>query len=55
MSKATKVIRITLEVYEELAKQATGFETPNDVISRLIKERPTNECTCQHKSDKPLT
>ena len=37
MSKATKVIRVSLEVYENLAKQAIGFETPNDVIARLLK------------------
>ena len=36
MSKATKVIRVSLEVYENLAKQAIGFETPNDVITRLL-------------------
>ena len=37
MSKATKVIRVSLEVYESLAKQAIGFETPNDVIARLLR------------------
>lgn len=36
MSKTTKVIRVSLEVYENLAKQAIGFETPNDVIARLL-------------------
>lgn len=36
MSKSTKVIRVSLEVYENLAKQAIGFETPNDVITRLL-------------------
>ena len=39
MSKATKVIRVSVEVYESLAKQAIGFETPNDVLTRLLKEQ----------------
>ena len=39
MSKATKVIRVSVEVYESLAKQAIGFETSNDVITRLLKEQ----------------
>ena len=39
MSKANKVIRVSVEVYESLAKQAIGFETPNDVITRLLKEQ----------------
>ena len=39
MSKATKVIRVSVEVYESLAKHAIGFETPNDVITRLLKEQ----------------
>lgn len=42
MSKATKVIRVSLEVYENLAKQAIGFETPNDVITRLLNEHSLN-------------
>ena len=45
MSKATKVIRVSLEVYESLAKQAIGFETPNDVITRLLSVSSSREST----------
>ena len=45
MSKATKVIRISLEVYENLAKQTIGFETPNDVITRLLSVSSSREIT----------
>ncbi len=45
MSKATKVIRVSLEVYESLAKQAIGFETPNDVITRLLSTSSPSEST----------
>ena len=45
MSKATKVIRVSLEVYENLAKQAIGFETPNDVITRLLSVSSPREIT----------
>ena len=45
MSKATKVIRVSVEVYESLAKQAIGFETPNDVITRLLSISNPREIT----------
>lgn len=45
MSKATKVIRVSVEVYESLAKQAIGFETPNDVITRLLSISNPREVT----------
>jgi negative regulator of replication initiation len=33
---ALKTIRIDQEVYDALASQAKGFETPNAVIRRLL-------------------
>lgn len=32
-----KTIRIDAEVYEELARRAKGFESPNTVIRRLLR------------------
>jgi predicted CopG family antitoxin len=39
---ALKTIRIDKEVYDALAAQSRGFETPNAVIRRLLN-LPTKE------------
>ena len=45
MSTSQKRLRIDIdnEVYEALGKQALGFETPNDVLRRLLGLEPKED------------
>lgn len=34
---ATKYIRVDPEVYQALAERVSGFESPNDVLRRILQ------------------
>ena len=38
-----RTIRVDVEVYEELARRAKGFETPNAVLRRLLRLKKEKE------------